>query len=85
MEAVPIGSVSELDVDEMRETLVGWWLRAIVYRRSSEVESFKARIIAQCGKRHAIACSDMMRQAPADNIRDLYADFLRMKLIGELT
>lgn len=93
METVSTGSVCELGIDEMRETLERWWLRKIApgdalhtRLRTEEIESFRSRIAAHCGKPGSGATySSMIRSAPAGNIRDLYADFLRMKLIGELT
>lgn len=92
METVSIGSDCELDIDEMRETLVGWWLRKIASddaphsrRRTEEIESFRSRIAAHCGRPGPSTYSDRIRHAPAGDIRNLYADFLRMKLIGELS
>lgn len=93
METVPIGSVGELDVDEMRETLERWWLRKIApgsaahtLRHTREIESFRSRIAAHCGTPGPSATySYMIRYAPAGDIRSLYTDFLRMKLTGELT
>lgn len=77
----------------MRIALVGWWLRKIApddalhsRRRTEEFESFRSRIAAHCGKPGPGATySYMIRYAPAGDIRNLYADFLRMRLIGELS
>lgn len=77
----------------MRIALVGWWLQKITpgsaahtLRRREEIESFRSRIAAHCGKPGpGETYSNRIKLAPAGDIRSLYTDFLRMKLIGELS
>lgn len=92
METVPVGSDGELVTEDMRIALVDWWLRKIApgdalhsRRRTEEIESFRSRIAAHCGTPGPGTYSDKIRHAPADDIRSLYTDFLRMKLTGELS